>query len=178
MAQINNRYIGSKNQSSDINVYNPRAGTSSFGDPINIGTYGKTSPIEVDDTVIYEYEWAGGTTPEIFGFGAYKMGKLLNVKTVDDVRTINPGIGRSEFIVKLYNTSSLNTDPSLGFIPVNPIQWSGITTQSVSEYYYTLNSNNTPQSSISIFPYETSQNNSSPNFSQIVTQEFGVPHYK
>jgi hypothetical protein len=158
LAQTNIRYNGSKNQSEKINEYTPND---------NIGTYGKTSPIEVDDTVIYEYEWAGGTTPEILGWGAYKMGKLLNVKTVDDVRTINPGVG-------LRNQSQPIRFP----LPPSGMPYyyrNAYISQSVSEYYYTLNGNNPTNSNITIFPYETTIGESSPTITKVLTPDFGVP---
>ena len=157
LSNTNIRYNGSVIQSEKINQWTKND---------NIGTYGKTSPIEVDDTVIYEYEWAGGTTPEILGWGAYKMGKLLNVKTVDDVRTINPGVG-------LTNQLQISRWPFTtnrgGFTRNLNIS------QSVSEYYYTLNGNNPTNSNITIFPYETTIGESSPTTTKVLTPDFGVP---
>ncbi len=42
ITSILNPSYGSKNQTIDFNVYNPQSGTTAFGDPVNIGTYGQT----------------------------------------------------------------------------------------------------------------------------------------
>jgi hypothetical protein len=166
LSNTNIRYNGSKNQSKQINQWTKGIGLTDFSQSFNIGTYGKTSPVEVDDTVIYEFDWGGGTTPEILGWGAYKMGKLLNVKTVDDVTTINPGVG-------LRNQSHISRWPfatSRGNFNRNEY-----ISQSVSEYYYTLNGNNPINSNIAIYPYETTIGESSPTITKVLTPDFGVP---
>ena len=60
------------------------------GVPENIGNFGQTSPVTQNDVNIYEYEWGGGTTPEILDWGAIKLGKILQVSSKDLVKTINP----------------------------------------------------------------------------------------
>ena len=37
-------------------------------------------------TTIYEFEWGGGTTPEILDFGAIKMGRLLSTSSPDLIK--------------------------------------------------------------------------------------------
>ena len=59
------------------------------GLPENIGNFGQTSPITQNDVNIYEYEWGGGTTPEILDWGAVRLGKILQVSSKDLVKTID-----------------------------------------------------------------------------------------
>ena len=170
-SQINNRYVGSKNQSSDFNVFNPFAYTSSFGTPINIGTLGQTPSVESLDTTIYEFNWGGGTTPEILGWGAVKMGKLLQVNSTSSVRTINPSEGLKEISIPNSIQSSLYSLSS---------EWgrSASLSQSVSEYYYKLNSNNPLNHEISMNLYGSSTPGSDPTLpstTRILTTEYGVP---
>ena len=168
LAQINNRYLGSKNQSSNFNIFNPLAGTSSFGDPINIGTYGQLPSVENDQVMIYEYEWAGGTTPEILGWGAYKMDKILQVNSPDSIRTINPGIGLKNQTIKTILPSGI----------LNPIPYNRNATlnQNVSDFYYSLNGNNPTNTNISFFSYGQSNiGSSSPINGKVLTTDFGVP---
>ena len=170
-SQINNRYVGSKNQSSDFNVFNPFAYTSSFGTPINIGTFGQTPSVESLDTTIYEFNWGGGTTPEILGWGAVKMGKLLQVNSTSSVRTINPSEGLKEILIPNSIQSSLYSLSS---------EWgrSASLSQSVSDYYYKLNSNNPLNHEISMNLYGSSTPGSDPTLpstTRILTTEYGVP---
>jgi len=170
LSSANLRYNGSKNQSEKINQW------TTFN---NIGTYGKTPSIEVKDTVIYEFDWGGGTTPEILGWGALKMGKLLNVKTVDDVRTINPSEGAKTQVQGIpYGGLSWRYNLSLPSGYFFESQSISPTIQTVSDYYYTLNGNNTPNSQISIFPYDTTNLASNaylPVAPKVLTPQFGVP---
>ncbi len=167
-AQINNRYLGSKNQSSNFNIYNPLAGTSSFGNPINIGTYGQLPSVDSVDTIIYEFEWGGGTNPEIQGGGGVKMGNLLQINSPDSVTPIDPNLNKNEILV--------------GFklpIAVSSSEWGRNSTisQSVSNYYYVLNGNNTPGKEISFNSYTNITNTQAvlPVTSKVITSEFGVP---
>jgi hypothetical protein len=170
LSSTNIRYNGSKNQSEKLNFWTTQN---------NIGTYGKTPSIEVKDTVIYEFDWGGGTTPEILGWGALKMGKLLNVKTVDDVRTINPSEGIKTQVQGIpYGGLSWRYNLSLPSGYFFESQSLSPTIQTVSDYYYTLNGNNTPNSQISIFPYDTTNLASNaylPVAPKVLTPQFGVP---
>ena len=157
LAQTNIRYNGSINQSEKINQW-----TENF----NIGNYGKTSPINLNQTTIYEYEWAGGTTPEILGWGAYKTGKILNFQTPSDVSTINPS---SDISLQLTPTRWPFTTGKGNFNRNENI------TQSVGDYYYALNGNNKINERISIFPYETNIGEVSPSTTKILTTDYGVP---
>ena len=171
LAQTRIRYTGVKNQSSNVNIYDPLAGTSSFGDPINIGTFGQTPSVESLDTTIYEFEWGGGTTPEILGWGAVKMGKLLQVNSPNSVKTVNPSDGLKEILIPNSIQSSLYSLSN---------EWgrSASLSQSVSDYYYKLNSNNPVNHEISMYLYGSATPGSTPTLpstTKILTTEYGVP---
>ena len=86
------KYIGAKNQSSDFNVYNPLAGRTDFGNPINIGTFGQLPSVDSKDNTIVEFDWAGATSPEIPFGGSFKLANLiLEVSDISSVRSVNPG---------------------------------------------------------------------------------------
>jgi hypothetical protein len=211
LAQTNIRYNGSKIQSKEINkyiageyVWNEYAPLPGFPNlktrnkkPFNIGSFGKTAAIDSLDTNIYEFEWGGGTTPEILGWGALKMGKILNVQTPDSVRTLNPSEGLNQILRPYDLVSGLTTirdyrqlvgqDVKAGEYPScsTGSYISGSTTryfwkvsQSVSDYYYTLNGNNPVNSEISVqmYPNSTAGSNPTlPNTTKILTTEWGVP---
>ena len=165
---INPSYNRSLVQSSDVNVYDPLARRTDFGDSVNIGTYGQTPSVSSLDTTIYEFEWGGGTTPEILDYGAIKMGKLLSVSSPELVRTINPSDQLEEKIINM-------TD-----IPESEWANYGLTgsfTQSSGDYYQILNGNNPVNNRISMFQYGTvaGSNPVLPNTTKIATTEFGVP---
>ena len=171
-SHINGRYVGSKNQSSNFNIYQPLKSlnqiTTDFGNPINIGTYGQTPSVSSNEAVIYEYSWAGGTTPEILGWGAYKMSKILQVDAPDAVRTINPGEGLTNQIISASFPSNISNPSTIGR--------NATISQSVSDFYYILNGNNPVNSNISFFSYgEDTVGSSSPINGKILTTEFGVP---
>jgi hypothetical protein len=65
LSQINNRYNGSKNQTQQLNTWTNPPGQTSFGKPWNIGTYGKTSPIDINQSLVAYCDWIGGTSPEL-----------------------------------------------------------------------------------------------------------------
>ena len=132
LSQINNRYNGVKNQSSDFNIYDPYAGTSSFGDPINIGTYGQTPSVENLDNVIVEFEWAGGTNPEIPGCSQFRLNnRLFEVSSKELVKIVTPDENAVEFGVK--NFIITGSQPSGGgFVR--------IISESRGDYYQVLNS--------------------------------------
>tara|TARA_R110002012_G_scaffold135905_2_gene289909 strand:+ start:452 stop:2728 length:2277 start_codon:yes stop_codon:yes gene_type:complete len=207
LAQTNIRYNGSKIQSKEINSYIPgnyevqglQLGmvTLKRRKPFNIGNYGKTAAIDSLDTNIYEFEWGGGTSPEIVGWGALKMGKILNVQTPDSVRTINPSEGLTQIVRPFGKTSGANTIstyrklvgenlPAGLYIPLSSSVSTGSVgsnhywkiSQSVSDYYYTLNNNNPVNSEISLqmYPNPTAGSNPTiPNSTKIATTDFGVP---
>lgn len=170
LAHTRIRYTGVKNQSSDFNIYDSAAGNTSNGEPVNIGTYGKVPSVSSLDANIYEFEWGGGTNPEIQGYGAIKTGKILQVSSKDLVKTINPS---SNFEIKYL--------PFYLPIQVNPNLWNRNSTyrQYVSDYYYVLNGNNKINHDISMFAYPNQTNAGSnptlPQATKILTTEFGIP---
>ena len=198
LAQTTIRYIGSKNQSSDFNIYDPQAGTSSFGEPINVGTYGQIPSISNFDTNIYEFEWGGGTTPEILDWGAFKLGKILQVSSPDLVKTIDPSQGLKQVLVpskrgttsgRARNYRSVIGNSSGQQYPPQSVSTSSIaqgigsenfwlTSQSISDYTHVLNSNNPVNHEISMFMYPNSTAGSNPTIpstAKILDTDWGVP---
>jgi len=164
---INPSYNRSLVQSSDVNVYDPLARGTDFGDSINIGTYGQTPSISDLDTTIYEFEWGGGTTPEILDFGAIKMGRLLSTSSPDLIKTINPSSNYK-------NQSLFSRTPTISqsLYNINP-KYSG----STSDYYLTLNGNNPINHRINMYLYNSTAgtNPTLPSTAKILTTDFGVP---
>ena len=112
LSSINLKYNGSKNQSSNFNVYNPLAGTSSFGDPINIGTYGKTSPVEVSSNYVIYYKSSTGNQ------GGGSFGTIF--QTFDLSYIITPG-GE---LIEITNEQNLFEQLQQSFMPTplpNPL---------------------------------------------------------
>ena len=176
LSSINIKYRGSKIQSQDVNIFDPRRATTDFGNDVNIGNYGQTPSINSFDTTIYEYEWGGGTTPEIMGGGSVKIGKVLQVNTKDSVKPINPGRGFNTIGIPV----TLPSDSGHTIDPTWLTKWNRntIVSQSVSDLYYTLNGNNPPGSEIQFNPYPNQQPGTQPtipNISKIITTEYGVP---
>ena len=169
LAQTTIRYIGSKNQSSDFNIYNSQAGTSSFGDNINTGTYGKTPSVDSLDVNLYEFEWAGPTFPIIQDYGMFKMGKILQVSSKDLVKTLNPSDNISNIQI-----------PASPPGPYTASLWhrSSSVSQSIGDYYSVLDSNNQPGTRISVSPYKNQTAGSNPvipNTTRVLTPSFGIP---
>ena len=189
LAQTRIRYTGVKNQSSNFNVYNPLARGTDFGDNVNIGTYGQTPSISSLDANIYEFEWGGGTTPEIVGYGAVKMGRILQVSSKDLVKTINASDGASNLIVPSKQGHSQATARNYrqveGLYPPESVNTMSVdtnhfwlTTQSISDYYQILNGNNPVNTEISMYMYPNSTAGSNPTLpsaTKILNTEWGVP---
>ena len=105
LSQTRIRYTGVKNQSRDFNVYNPLD-----RDDINIGTYGQTPSVSSLDVNIYEFDWGGGTSPEVLDCGAFKLGKILQVASTSSVKTINASDGLNTISTVIpTNWGTLNT---------------------------------------------------------------------
>ena len=105
LSQTRIRYTGVKNQSRDFNVYNPLD-----RDDINIGTYGQTPSVSSLDVNIYEFDWGGGTSPEVLNCGAFKLGKILQVASTSSVKTINASEGLNTISTVIpTNWGTLNT---------------------------------------------------------------------
>ena len=194
-SQINNRYIGSKNQSSNFNVFNPTAGLTSFGDPVNQGTYGQTPSVDDKNIMVYEFEWGGGTTPEILGWGAVKMNNILQVDSPEAVKTIQktqdlkkkPYIDdrlttTSEANIKSYRRSYNNLDnpPATGSVIYNSSgdkKYFWIISQSRGEFYEILNGNNPVNTNIQLGNYGNNPSTDPimPNTTKIASTGWSVP---
>ena len=195
LRHITPRYLGSKNQSSNFNVYNSNAGTSSFGTPINIGTYGRTPSVSVLDSTIYEFEYGGGTTPEILGWGGFKLGNILQVSSKDSIRNVKGSEGVTTRLItsKKPEASStsinyrmvLSDDQTTVIYPPQSVATGSIgsnyfwlTPQTYNDYYQILNGNNPVNHKISLNMYPNQTAGSVPTIpktTKVVTTEFGVP---
>ncbi len=78
LSSVNIKYNGSKIQSSDVNIFNPLARETDFGDPTNIGTYGQTPSISLNQSLVAYCDWIGGTTPELNNKVAAHIKYLIN----------------------------------------------------------------------------------------------------
>ena len=78
LSSINIKYNGSKNQSSDVNIYNPLAEKDDFGNLINEGTYGQTPSVTLNQSLVAYCDWIGGTTPELNNKVAAHIKYLIN----------------------------------------------------------------------------------------------------
>ena len=165
---LNPSYNRSVIQSSDFNIFNPLARGTDFFDSVNIGNFGQTPSVSSLTTVIYEFEWGGGTSPLILGSGAIKMGRILEISSENQVKTISPSDGLNLISVP---TNLLASSASLYGINL-------ATTQSRGDYYQILNSNNPVNSRINMFMYPNTTAGSTPTLpstTKIITTEFGVP---
>lgn len=156
----NPRYEGSRTTSQKLNEWTE-------GDT---NTYGKLPTTLTQDRVIYEFEFGGGTTPEILGWGGLKMSNLYLVNTPDSVRTIQSGVDSTTRVVR-------STLPD-GFTPgIGPIGYRkpAYISQSFDEYYYTLNKNNPVNHEITLFQYDPNSSNTAPSTTRVLTTDFSVP---
>lgn len=148
------RYEGSRTTSQKLNSWTE-------GDT---GTFGKLPTVDSLDANIYEFEWGGGTSPEIPGFGALKIGKILQVGKKDAVKTIKPNEGLNTIVVNYDYPAIYNRSSSIS--------------QSVSDYYYMLDSNVPFNENISLnlYPNTTAGSNPViPQVTKVLTTNFGVP---
>jgi hypothetical protein len=152
----NPRYDGSRTTSQKLNEWTE-------GDT---NTYGKSPTTLTQDRVIYEFEYGGGTSPEILGWGGFKMSNLYLVNTTSSVRTIQSGIDSITKIVRSNFPSILNP---------NDYSRTDYISQSFDEYYYTLNKNNPVNHEINLFQYDPSPSNTSPSTTRVLTTDFSVP---
>tara|TARA_Y100001972_G_C7655761_1_gene330259 strand:+ start:684 stop:2831 length:2148 start_codon:yes stop_codon:yes gene_type:complete len=183
LSSINHKYRGSKVQSSDFNTYDTskdptynvfliNKSNPYFHSLFNKGTLGQTPSVSTLNTNIFEYNWGGGTAPEIIGGGGVKLGNILNVNTKDSATIINPSEG-------LTNISIPVSLPIGGQTKLSSWNRSASIFQNVSEYYYTLNGNIQPGDEISFYPYPNQSNAGSnptiPTTTKVLTTEFTVP---
>ena len=190
---LNPSYNRSIIQSSDFNIFNPLARGTDFFDSVNIGNFGQTPSVSSLDVNIYEFEWGGGTTPEILDYGAVKMGRILQVSSPEQVKTINPSDGISSNILATFagdsNLTARNYRQNVAnnLTPTNTMSidlgggndaYFWLTTQSISDYYQILNGNNPVNSEISMYMYPNSTAGSNPTLpatTKILNTEWGVP---
>jgi hypothetical protein len=152
----NPRYEGSRTTSQKLNEWTE-------GDT---NTYGKLPTTLTQDRVIYEFEFGGGTTPEILGWGGLKMSNLYLVNTPDSVRTIQSGVDSTTRVVRsnFPSGSSPGTYRRTEYI-----------SQSFDEYYYTINKNNPVNHEITLFQYDPNPSNTAPSTTRVLTTDFSVP---
>jgi len=195
LSQTRIRYTGVKNQSSDVNIYNPQAGTSSFGDPINIGTYGQTPSVSSLDVNIYEFDWGSGASPEVLDCGVFKLGKILQVASTSSVKTINASNGLNTISTLIpFNFTTLNTaQNSQKFIIQNTGQPDIITyppikqiqndfyvevSKSITDYTHILETNAPVGTVISpvMYPNSTAGSNPTiPSSTRVLSNSWSVP---
>ena len=156
LRHINPRYNGSRTTSQKLNEWTE-------GDT---NTYGKLPTTLTQDRVIYEFEFGGGTTPEILGWGGLKMSNLYLVNTTSSVRTIQSGIDSTTRRVRSNFPSAFNP---------NDYRRTDFISQSFDEYYYTINKNNPVNHEIALFQYDPNPSNTSPSTTRILTTDFSVP---
>ena len=152
----NPRYDGSRTTSQKLNEWTE-------GDT---NTYGKLPTTLTQDRVIYEFEYGGGTTPEILGWGGLKMSNLYLVNTPDSVRTIQSGVDSTTRVVRSITPSG--SSPGTYRRP-------DYISQSFDEYYYTLNKNNPVNHEITLFQYDPTPTNTVPSTTRVLTTDFSVP---
>ena len=78
LPSINSKYNGAKNQSSDFNIYDPLARGTSFGGPINIGTYGQTPSVTLNQSLVAYVDYIKDATPMINGKSIANIKYLIN----------------------------------------------------------------------------------------------------
>jgi hypothetical protein len=152
----NPRYEGSRTTSQKLNEWTE-------GDT---NTFGKSPTTLTQDRVIYEFEFGGGTTPEILGWGGLKMSNLYLVNTPDSVRTIQSGVDSTTRVVR----SNFSSGSSTG-----DYRRTDFISQSFDEYYYTLNKNNPVNHEITLFQYDPTLSNIAPSTTRVLTTDFSVP---
>jgi hypothetical protein len=156
----NPRYEGSRTTSQKLNEW-------TAGD---INTYGKLPTTLTQDRVIYEFEFGGGTTPEILGWGGLKMSNLYLVNTPDSVRTIQSGVDSTTRVVRSTLPDGFTPGPGL-----STYRKPAYVSQSFDEYYYTINKNNPVNHEITLFQYDPNPSNTAPSTTRVLTTDFSVP---
>ncbi len=78
LPSINSKYNGAKNQTEKINLYTEPQDETDFFQPFNIGTYGQTPSITLNQSLVAYIEWIGGTTPELNDKVAANIKYLIN----------------------------------------------------------------------------------------------------
>ena len=168
LSQTNIRYNGSKAQSSAVNIFDPYAGTSSFGEPINIGNFGQSPSVTSKDNVIVEFEWVGGSSPEIPGGAQFSLSnRLFEVSSKELIKVVTPDQNVVEFGVKnTIKTGSYSDNYSF----IRTIS------QSRGDYYTVLNNAFGPGKQLIPFDYGKSVGEREiPAFTTVVDNTQWVP---
>lgn len=157
LSSINSRYLGTKNQTEKINQWVPKKYLkTAFNKPFNIGTWGKTSPVESLSTILYEFDWGGGTTPEILGWTSFNMGKIFQINTTESATTIlSTDNLESQVLPKPWVTPYISS--------WSDTYWGGHThySQSINNYYYVTQQDVRVNDDLSFFKYNNSSAGSS-----------------
>ena len=193
-AQINSRYLGSKNQSTGVNIFKKDAGLTDFGTPVNVGNYGNVSPISENEINLFEYEWGGSTYPMISGYGQVKMSNILQISSKDQVRIVQKTTNAVKKLypderllttsypnIRTYRLSDNPLDPRSSFGSVvlqsrsTKYYWN--ISQSRGEFYQTLNGSNPVNSIIQLGNYSANhiKDPIMPNTSKIAATGWGTP---
>jgi len=85
-AQINSRYLGSKNQSEKLNEWTPVD---------NIGTFGKEPSIDSRKSLVVYSDWIGGNTPEKHNSVSSHIQYIINEDgTINEPNLLDTSISR------------------------------------------------------------------------------------
>ena len=109
------RYSGSRLEGLYINEYSPEGTQYQDGsNPTQTWggdqSYGKTPVVEREDTIIVDFNWGGGTYPEIANGGGLQLNKiLLTGENKDDISSI--GAEQAGFIGSLKNAFPIGSQP-------------------------------------------------------------------
>ncbi len=108
LSQINNRYNGTKNQTEKINEW-----TKSDN---NIGTYGKTPPVESLKALVAYSDWIGGNSPEKHNSCAAHIQYIINEDgTINEPNLLNTSISNIQYAYETNQNLTINlTDPPVG----------------------------------------------------------------
>lgn len=164
------KYLGAKNQSSDFNVYNPTAGLLWNRVPTNVGTFGQLPSVDSKDNTIVEFDWAGGTSPEIPFGGSFKLSNLiLEVSDVSSVRSIVPGTNIEDFRISNFIWSASHPLERTGSFPPQ------VFVEERDDYYKVLNNTYPIGSQLVPIQYASSGTPILPKVATVIENSIEVP---
>lgn len=170
-----------------------------ISNPANVGTFGKTPSIDSLHNVLYEFEWGGGTTPEILDWGALKLKQLLQVDGPEAVKQIDPSsnifttTNFTDFYLSnnsIQRARTIVNDPNGNVFPPDSIPTASITlpgnsfvynyyiqSSSINDVKLVLDSNNPVGTEISLFTYPSisGEQGTFPVNTKILDTTFGIP---